>query len=72
MTKLDDFFRTQTDSLTHPRLRDWKRRIDQGAIATLEVFRPEAILSRSRPEMHLHFTEGGNLLPSNPCRGMTT
>jgi hypothetical protein len=63
MTKLDDFFRGQTDSLTHPRLRNWKRRLDQGATATLEVFRPEAVLGQSRPEMNLQFIEGGTLLP---------
>ncbi len=63
MTRLDDFFRGQTDDLTDPRLRDWKRRLDQGATATLEVFRPESILGQSRPEMNLQFTEAGRLLP---------
>jgi hypothetical protein len=63
MTRLDDFFREQTDTLNHPRLRDWKRRLDQGASATLEVFRPEAPLGQSQPEMNLQFTEGGRPLP---------
>jgi hypothetical protein len=63
MTRLDDFFRGQADTLPHPRLRDWKRRLDQGAKATLEVFRPESILGQSRPEMNLQFTEEGRLLP---------
>jgi hypothetical protein len=64
MTRLDDFFRGQADSLAHPRLRHWKARLDrEGTTATLEVVRPEAILGQSRPEMHLRFTEGTNLLP---------
>jgi hypothetical protein len=63
MTRLDDFFGGQADTLPHPRLRDWKRRLDQGAKATLEVFRPEALLGQSRAEMNLQFTEGGRLLP---------
>jgi len=64
MTKLDDFFRVQTDSLAHPRLRDWKTRLNhEGTTATLEVFRPEGILGQSRPEMNLQFTEGTHLLP---------
>jgi hypothetical protein len=63
MIRLDDFFREQTDTLTDPRLRDWKRRLDQGATASLEVFRPEVLLGLSRAEMDLQFTEGGDLLP---------
>jgi hypothetical protein len=64
MTRLDDFFQGQTDSLAHPRLRDWKARLDrEGTTATLEVFRPEAVLGQSRPEMNLQFTVGTNQLP---------
>jgi hypothetical protein len=64
MTRLDDFFHGQTDSLAHPRLRNWKARLDrEGTTATLEVVRPEAVLGQSRPEMNLQFTEGMNLLP---------
>jgi hypothetical protein len=64
MTRLDDFFGGPTDSLTHPRLRTWKARLDRaGTTATLEVFRPEAVLGQSRPEMNVQFKEGGNLLP---------
>jgi hypothetical protein len=63
MTRLDDFFRGQTDTLAHPRLRDWKRRLDQGASAKLEVYRPQVLLGQSRAEMNLHFAEQGNELP---------
>ena len=63
MTRLDDFFHGQTDTLAHPRLRNWKTRIDQGSTATLEVFRPEGVLGQARPEMNLQFIEGTNLLP---------
>jgi hypothetical protein len=63
MTRLDDFFQGPTDTLAHPRLRNWKDRLEQGATATLEVVRPEAVLGQSRPEMNLQFTEGTKLLP---------
>ena len=64
MTRLDDFFQRPTDSLPHPRLRNWKTRLDQGGTtATVEVFRPETDLGQSQPEMNLQFTENGKLLP---------
>jgi hypothetical protein len=64
MTTLDDFFRAPADSLTDPRLRPWKARLDrEGTTAALEVFRPDAVLGQSRAEMKLQFTEGGELLP---------
>jgi hypothetical protein len=64
MTTLDDFFRGPSDSLQHPRLRNWKARLDRpGTTATLEVFRPESDLGQTQPEMNLQFIEDGNLLP---------
>ncbi|HEY7158827.1 MAG TPA: hypothetical protein VH575_33090 [Gemmataceae bacterium] len=64
MTMLDEFFRVPANSLPHPRLRNWKARLDQaGTTAALEVFRPEAVLGQSQPEMNLQFTEDGKLLP---------
>jgi hypothetical protein len=67
MTTLDDFFRAPANSLADPRLRHWKTRLDrEGTTATLEVFRPEAVLGQSQPEMNLQFTERGNSLPPEP------
>jgi len=64
MTTLDDLFRGPTDSLPHPRLRNWKARLERpGTTATLEVFRPESDFGQSQPEMNLQFSEGGRLLP---------
>jgi len=64
MTKLDDFFQRQTDSLAHPRLRNWKARLERpGTHATLEVFRPGSEFGQSQPEMNLQFTEDGELRP---------
>jgi hypothetical protein len=63
MTRLDDFFHGQIELMEHPRLRNWKARLDKGARATLEVYRPEGILGQSRPEMNLQFIEGTNLQP---------
>src|SRR5947209_7565579 len=63
MTKLEDFFHSQTDSL-HPRLRNWKARLDRpGTSVTLEVFRPPTEFGASQPEMNLQFTEEVKLLP---------
>jgi hypothetical protein len=61
MTRLEDFFRGQTDSLKHPRLRNWKARLERaGTTARLEVFRPEAVLGQSRAEITIEFTEPGS------------
>jgi hypothetical protein len=63
MTRLDDFFRQQTESL-HPLLRNWKARLaEPGTSATLEVCRPETEFGSPQPEMNLQFTRHGNLLP---------
>jgi hypothetical protein len=62
MTTLDDFFNKPTESL-HPRLRNWKTRLEAGNSATLEVYRPETELGQSEPEMNLQFTKGGDQLP---------
>ena len=64
MITLDELFRGPTDALPHPRLRNWKARLDQSGIsAALEVFRPESDLGQTQPEMSLQFTENGKLLP---------
>src|SRR5208337_924211 len=64
MTKLDDFFQRPTDSLAHPRLRNWKARLEKpGTHATLEVFRPGSEFGQSQPEMNLQFTEDGEPRP---------
>ena len=61
MTTLDDFFTKPIESL-HP-LRNWKARLaESGNSATLEVYRPEADLGQSQPEMNLQFAKDGNLL----------
>ena len=63
MTTLDDFFSKTTESL-HPRLRNWKTRLNEGnTSATLEVYRPETAVGSLQPEMNLQFTKDGNLLP---------
>jgi hypothetical protein len=64
MPTLDELFRGPADSLPHPRLRNWKARLEHpGTTATLEVFRPESALGASQPEMNLQFTEEGKRLP---------
>jgi hypothetical protein len=61
MTRLDDFFRASPDAFRHPRLRNWRARLDRpGTTAVLEVFRPEAGLGRAPAEMNVEFTEPGN------------
>jgi hypothetical protein len=61
MTKLDDFFRAQTEPLSHPRLRNWKARLERpGTTATVEVFRPESLLGVSSAVMNVEFTELGS------------
>lgn len=59
MTKLNDFFRPSAEPLSHPRLRDWKRRLDAGGRAELELFRPRTALGIAQTDMNLHFTENG-------------
>jgi hypothetical protein len=64
MTTLDELFSRPADSLQHPRVRNWKARLEQaGTSAALEVFRPESEFGQSQAEMNLQFTEGGKLLP---------
>jgi hypothetical protein len=63
MTKLDDFF-AKPPELLHPRLRNWKLRLEQpGMTARVEVFRPERDLGLSQPEMYLHFRQDETILP---------
>jgi hypothetical protein len=63
MTTLDEFFEKPAD-LRHPRLHDWKVRLEQpGTSATLEVSRQETEFGQARPEMHLQFTHDGKRLP---------
>jgi hypothetical protein len=63
MTTLDEFFEKPAD-LRHPRLHNWKVRLEQPRTsATLEVSRQETEFGQSRPEMHVQFTEDGKLLP---------
>jgi hypothetical protein len=63
MTTLDELFEKPAD-MRHPRLRNWKVRLEQpGTSATLEVSREETEFGQARPEMHIQFTENGKLLP---------
>jgi hypothetical protein len=63
MTKLDDFF-SKPPGLLHPRLRNWKLRLEeQGTTAQLEVFRAESDLGLTQPEMYIHFSTNGILQP---------
>ncbi|WP_165234000.1 hypothetical protein [Aquisphaera insulae] len=59
MNTITDFFRETTEP-THPRLREWKRRLGKhDTSATLEVFRPDRGLSETRPEMNVQFYDDG-------------
>ncbi len=63
MITLDEFFEKPAD-LRHPRLHNWKVRLEQpGAFATLEVSREQTEFGQARPEMHVQFRENGKLLP---------
>jgi hypothetical protein len=63
MTTLDEFF-VQPAELRHPRLHNWKVRLEQPrTTATLEVSRQETEFGQARPEMHVQFLEDGTLLP---------
>ena len=55
MTTLGGFFRGPVDSLSHPRLKSWKARLQLGADATLELHRPETVLGFLPTEMNLRF-----------------
>jgi hypothetical protein len=61
-----DFFRAPPDvlSFSHPRLRDWKRRLEQpGVGAELELYRPPTLLGSTQTELSLHFTKDGKPQP---------
>lgn len=63
MTTLDEFFEKPAD-LRHPRLRNWKLRLEQlQTSATLDVSRQETEFGQARPEMHVQFQQDGKLLP---------
>ena len=63
MTTLDEFFEQPAD-LRHPRLHNWKVRLEQPRTsATLEVSRQETEFGQARPQMHVQFREDGQLLP---------
>jgi len=62
MTTIDDLFNRPAESL-HPRVRDWKARLEDGRSATLEVFRPETEIGQAPVEMNLAFTKDGRPLP---------
>ncbi len=63
MTTLNEFFEQPADS-RHPRLHNWKVRLEQPeSSATLEVSREETDFGQARPEMHVQFRENGKLLP---------
>ena len=63
MTSLDDFFKRPAGP-AHPRLRDWKRRLENKTThATLEVFRPKSDFGAGQPEMTIQFYEDGKALP---------
>jgi hypothetical protein len=57
MPTLDDFFQQSVESPSDPRLRDWKRRLEQGAKAELELHRPDVAVGLGQTEMNLQFTE---------------
>jgi hypothetical protein len=64
MTSLDQFFHAPTDLVLHPRLRNWKARLERpGTIATVSVFRQESVIGRSQPELTVQFVEDGSLGP---------
>jgi hypothetical protein len=63
MTTIDDFFSNRTETI-HPRVRNWKTRLGEPETsATLEVFRSEAGVGQSQPDMNLQFTKAGHPLP---------
>ncbi len=60
MITLDDLFRAAADTPPHPRLRNWKQRLDKpGVTARLELYRPATDLGVAQTEMNLQFTENG-------------
>jgi hypothetical protein len=52
----DEFFADTPDGPPHPRLRDWKNRIDKGESATLEVYRSPTNVGLSQSRMFVHFS----------------
>jgi hypothetical protein len=63
MTTIDDFFSRPAD-LLHPRVRDWKSRLEEPeTAATLEIFQPDTGVGRAEAEMNIQFTTRGNPLP---------
>jgi hypothetical protein len=64
MATLDDFFSKPVEATTHPRLRDWQRRIQQPGVKTeLELYRTPSALGLAQTEMNLHFTIDGEPQP---------
>ena len=57
MPTLDDFFQQSVESPTDPRLRDWKRRLEHGAKATFELYRPDVAVGLGQTEMNLQFID---------------
>jgi hypothetical protein len=61
--KVDEFFLGPPAAPSHPRLRNWKARLEQGATATVEVFWPGSALGPSEAEMNIQFVNNAQLLP---------
>ncbi len=64
MMTLDELFRGPADSLSHPRLKNWKSRLAQADTkATLTLYRPEAGFGLTQTDMNLQFVKDGELQP---------
>ncbi|HET6879971.1 MAG TPA: hypothetical protein VFI31_07440, partial [Pirellulales bacterium] len=64
MTSLDHFFHAPADLVLHPRLRNWKARLERpGTRATVSVFREETMIGRSPTELNVQFVEDGKPAP---------
>jgi hypothetical protein len=62
MSNIDDFFAGPSGP-SDPRLRDWKRRIEAGASANLELYHPAASFGLSPTKMVVHFADYGKSQP---------
>jgi hypothetical protein len=59
MPTLDDFFGA-TNAVSHPRLRDWKNRLEApNTNATLEVYRSRGDFGPGQPKMYVQFYDSG-------------
>ncbi len=64
MQALDEFYKSSDEAPSHPRLRDWARRLEQdGTMAEVELYRPGTALGLAQTEMNLQFTENGRKQP---------